>query len=244
MWSVRKLFVFFCFALLFAGCGSGSGATGGDMPHSTLGQPIVITSHKFTPPGYPWDVIVVIMQQPSTPPPPENPGSGNQVIDEGNAPPADPETPPAPTSHVLVTGSLVHSAYAEGDFLVEARPSIACGEAQCPNLTAKPVASVKVTKPGYFALVMPLTDKEVFVVASYTHPTEGTSTREHSLGVVSERVNGVVLDFSPEPPADEPGDETLSPEAIEALGDLFREAEEAQESLNDMIGDALSGLSI
>lgn len=236
MWSVRKLFVFFCLALIFGGCASGSDSGSnapGDLPHSILGQPIVITSHKFTPAGYPWQIIVVLTQSTQTP---QNPDSGNQVIDE-ETPPAEPETPPAPTAHVLVTGSLVHTGYAEGHFLVEARPSIACEDAQCPNLTAKPISSVKVTKPGYFALVMPSTDKEVFIVASYTHPTDGTSTREHSLGVVTERVNGIVLDFSPEePPATPPADE-IPPDVADAIGDLFGRAQDAMDSLNDMMPD-------
>jgi hypothetical protein len=111
----------------------------------------------------------------------------------------------------------------------------------CADLSAKPFASVKVVKPGYFALVMPRTEAEAFLAATYSHPTDGTSTREHPLGVVGERVNGVILDFSPEETPAAEG-ETIPPDVAKALEDLFRKAEEAQADFNDMISDSLSDI--
>jgi hypothetical protein len=211
------------------------------MSQANFGGPIIITSHKFTPPGYPWDIIVVVAHPPSTTPS-QGPGSGAVVISEDTPP--ETETPPAPAGHTLITGALIHSGYAEGNFLVEARPSTPCDDAVCADMSALPLASVKVVKPGYFALVMPRSESEVFVVATYSHPTDGTSTREQHLGPVSDRVNGITLDFSPEESAEESseGDGTLSPEDAKALQDLFDQAEAAQEDMNEQIRDALSGL--
>jgi hypothetical protein len=239
MWSVRKLFGFILIAGFLAGCSAGSGDTAESPSYIVLGGgPITVTSHKFTPPGkYPWDIIVIVTPTPPSTGPQDS-GSGAVVVGEDNPPPSEPETPPENAGQVMVTGSLVHSGYAEGNFLVEARPGTPCGDAVCADLSAKPFASVKVVKPGYFALVMPKVESEVFVVATYSHPTDGTSTREQSLGVVSERVNGIVLDFSPDEPAPPSVEEpTIPPDVAESIGDLFERAQDAMDSLNDMMPD-------
>lgn len=238
MWSVKKILGFILMTGILAGCGGGSDSSPENGLQSILGGPVVMTSHKFTPPGYPWNIIIVVAQKPSNGPSQDS-GTGEVTLEEDIPPPPPEEAPPAAGSHTLVSGSLIHPGYTEGNFLVEARPATPCGEDLCADLSAMPISSVKVVKPGYFALVLPRVDAEVFVVATYSHPTEGTSTREHHLGAVSERVNGIVLDFSPE--AQEP---ELSPEDIKALGDMFAEAQDAQESLNDMIRDAIGSLSI
>jgi hypothetical protein len=252
MWSVRKLFGFILCLGFLAGCANGGSGQTVETPALAVlsGGTIRISSNKFTPPGYPWNIIVLVVQPPA---PTQTPGTGNAVMDGSNAasPPATDATPPAPaaapgpTSQVLVTGSIVHSGYDGGDFLVEARPAKDCGTELCADLDAKPFASVKISKPGYFSLVMNKSDATVFVVATYSHPTAGTSTKDQNLGVVSDRVNDIVLDFSPAPapsdqaPADQPA---LSPEEAKAIGDLFTQAQEAQASLNDMIHGALDGL--
>lgn len=243
MWSVKKLLTFLMIAGWASACASGPGGSEGSPNFVVIGHggSVTMTSHKFTPPGYPFNHF-------PTPPavvPGEDPGSGEVVLD-GTPTEAAPEVsdvpePPANAPNAMITGNIVHPGYAGGDFLIETRAAVGCGDQTCPDLSGKPFASLKVAGVGYFALIMAPVDAPIFAVATYSHPTDGTRTREVELGVVAQRTNGVVFDFTPE---EEPaaGEATLSPEQAKAIGDLFEKAQKAQDDLNDMVSSSLGNI--
>lgn len=126
---------------------------------------------------------------------PDSPeGLGDAVVEDNS------ETPPPETIHVLLTGTLKLDGFSAGSFHVATYGTKTCGQDVCADKDGIPTASRTFTKPGYFSLVVPITDQAQYLVVSFTDDKGQATSQEIYIGTPQGRMDDLDFDFSPEAP--------------------------------------------
>ncbi|MDX1386979.1 MAG: hypothetical protein R3257_05270, partial [bacterium] len=98
-------------------------------------------------------------------------GFGDTVVEDNS------ETPPAETIHVLLTGTIKLTGFTGGSFQVATYGTKSCGEEVCADKDGVPTAAKTFQKPGFYSLIVPVSDQAQYLVVTY-HDDQGQTTSQ------------------------------------------------------------------